>query len=93
MKQTIFDDSYAVGAHCDWISDRDGWTDSVVFCADGAVSVYAQGDEEHLHLTRLDLLVGDRVVSRSIRGKRYTKRGLITAAKRFAAEYRDGCAA
>ena len=51
----------------------------------GMVSVYSQGDEKSSAYTRLDIVINGRQFSRSIY-RRYTQRGLVVVAGRFAEE-------
>lgn len=68
------------------IMNMDGWHTGPVYTQHGIVHVYTQGDERHSKHTRLDIVWNGRTHSRSISGVRYTPRGLVTLAKRFAAE-------
>lgn len=70
-------------------NNESGWTDGEVVTPYGIVSVYAQGDKENWHLTRLDFAHKNRMYIRSFR-KRYTHRGIVTKANRFAQEIVEG---
>jgi hypothetical protein len=65
---------------------EDGWTEGVVPTRHGFVSVYAQGDAQYSHHTRLDFIWAGRWYQRNFCGKRYSHRGLVTVAVRFAKE-------
>jgi hypothetical protein len=65
---------------------EDGWTEGVVPTRYGFVSVYAQGDARFSPHTRLDFIWAGRWYQRSFHGKRYSHRGLVTIAVRFAQE-------
>jgi hypothetical protein len=87
--QTVFDDSMALQRPHSRISVGQpprGWTDGAVFTCHGIVLVYAQGDDEYTHHTRLDFVWQGRLYMRDFNGKRYSPRGLVTLADRFAAE-------
>jgi hypothetical protein len=66
-----------------------GYLEGSVITADGIVYVYSQGGvsdgNTESDATNLQIVVGGRLYSRSI-AKRYTQRGLVMVANRFAAE-------
>lgn len=64
---------------------KEGWTEGDVVTPFGIVSVYAQGDDIHSHITRLDFVFNGRLHLRTYR-KRYTVRGIKTKAYEFAKE-------
>lgn len=85
MKET--DDSMAVGkAGYSRVNGGKEWTDGEVATPWGFVVVYAQGDEQHYHHSRLDFIHRGRLYIRNFSGKRYTPRGLKTKAMQFARE-------
>ena len=57
-----------------------------VVTPNGIVGVYAQGGSHSHKYTRLDLAIGGRQYMREFDKQRLTPRGLVTAAKRFAAD-------
>ena len=58
--------------------------DSGVICTPyGMVDAMMQGDDEHFHLTRLDMVVDGRLVIWTWK-KRYSQRGAVTLANRMA---------
>jgi hypothetical protein len=85
MKTT--DDTYSIGKGFGRIQVRkEGWTDGVVVTEHGLVEVYAQGDAKEVHLTSLRFASAGQFHTRNFHGKRYSPRGLVTVAKRFAAD-------
>ena len=62
--------------------ERDGWTDGEIVTPWGIVSVYAQGDDEYTHHTRLDFVHGGRLHIRNFSGKRYTDSGRKSEGKK-----------
>jgi hypothetical protein len=76
--------------HTSWIRDYQGWTEGSIATEWGIVSVYSQGDDRFSHSTRMDIVHDGRCIARNIYGKRYSKRGLVTLAKRFAKEITQG---
>lgn len=87
-KVKVFDDSMAIGRGFGRVENRNGnaWTDGEVVTKHGIVSVYAQGDAESHYHTRLDFAWKGRLYMRNFPNKRYSKRGLVTLAVKFAAE-------
>ena len=67
-----------------------GWIDGEVVTPFGIVSVYAQGDDEHLFYTRLDFAHKGTLYVRKFDGKRYSPRGLVTKAYEFAKGIAEG---
>lgn len=65
---------------------KEGWTDGDVVTPSGIVGVYAQGDKENYHMTRLDFVFNGKWHIRCFHGKRYSPRGLVTKANQFASE-------
>lgn len=59
-----------------------GYESGTILLPEGVVSVLIQGDDEHLHLTRLDTVIDGRQVIRTWR-RRYTKRGVIKLARQL----------
>lgn len=87
-KPKVFDDemSAALGGSGRIHDDPGGWTDGDVLTFYGIVAVYTQGDDRYDRHTRLDFVWKGRLHIRNISNRRYTARGLVTLAKRFAAE-------
>lgn len=65
---------------------KEGWTDGEVLTPFGIVTVYAQGDAENVPHTRLDFVWNGRLYMRNFGDKRYSPRGIVTKAMKFAAE-------
>jgi len=90
----VIDDQVAVGNrpwnHLHERTEHGGWTEGTVVTQHGIVEVYAQGDEDHFHCSKLSIVKGGVRFDRQINGKRYTQRGLVTLAKKFANEVFDG---
>jgi hypothetical protein len=86
----IIDDKFSVGrgfSRIEIIKNASGDYDlGVVFTPHGIVSVYAQGDENYTHLTRIDIVREGTTYVRNFNGKRYSKRGISKVAKAFAKE-------
>lgn len=85
----VSDDSMSLQRPFSRLHDRKeygGWTEGEVVTRDGIVSVYAQGGDENDKHTRLDFALNGRLYMRHFQGKRYSHRGLVTIAARFAAE-------
>ena len=61
------------------------YLDGIVYTKHGIVSVYSQGDDRFTHSTFLCFAVNGRCYTRRI-NRRYSKRYLVTLAKRFADE-------
>jgi hypothetical protein len=61
------------------------WLDGEVITYHGIVSIYAQGDDEFRPSTQLTFVWKGRMHVKSY-NKRYTQRGIVTLAKRFANE-------
>lgn len=85
-KVKVFDQSLKVGHPWNQIYERDCWLDGCVVTEHSIVQVYSQGDDQHLYFTSLSLVKDGVWHDRNISGKRYTQRGLVTLAKRYAAE-------
>lgn len=83
------DYQFGLGAHITRFetitSEHGSYITGCVFTFHGAVWVYSQGDEKSFHHTALQFPKGNTVFVRNI-PKRFTKRGLVTQAKKFAAE-------
>ena len=91
MTKQIYDWGFSVrNRHVSWIRDMKGWTEGSIATEHGIVSVYSQGYNDNRDFTRLDLVHDGYCHCRSIKGKRYSHRGLITQAKRFASEIVGG---
>lgn len=88
MKNEPYEYQFSVKPHFTRINSMSGgqWLTGVVFTEHGAVYVYTQGGKSTRPSTTLSLLRGDKVIIRQI-PKRYSKRGLVTLAKRFAKEF------
>ena len=83
----MYDDSIGVGAgHSQVKFNPNGWTEGCVFTPHGIVSTYAQGDDTNVAHTRLDFVCAGKLYMRNFSGKRYSPRGIVTIAKRFAKE-------
>ncbi len=84
----VFDDTMAIGRSYGCTENRNdnAWTDGTVVTNHGIVSVYAQGGDESFHYTRLDFAWKGRLYMRNFKNKRYSRRGLVTIATKFAAE-------
>lgn len=87
-KPAVFDDSIGVGktGYNRTEERKEGWLDGEVATPWGFVVVYAQGDDKHTHVTRLDFIHNGRQYMRTYNGKRFTKRGVKTKAMQFARE-------
>lgn len=83
----IFDDSLKINK-CEGIISRNpkGWSEGDVLTPNGIVSVYAQGDSECDHLTRLRFIRNGRIYFRTFIGKKYSNKGIVTKAKQFVDE-------
>jgi hypothetical protein len=93
MADLIFDESMALDKRPSGsrISTHpNGWTDGAVSTVYGFVLVYAQGDAEHFHASRLDFIWHGRLYMRNFSKRRLSARGLVTAANRFAHEVVEG---
>lgn len=66
--------------------DHGNWVDGKVLTKHGIVTVYAQGDSLVEKLTTLDFIWKGFRHTRLFRDKRYSERGLVTQARRFADE-------
>ena len=55
----------------------------------GTVGIYTQGDDKNFHHTRLDFPHGKTCYVRTF-NKRYSERGIVTVAKKFAKEVLEG---
>jgi hypothetical protein len=66
-----------------------GYVEGCVLTPNGIVAVYSQGSEKDVPSTNLDFVWEGRLYSRTIK-RRYTQRGLVTVANRFADEIRGG---
>lgn len=64
-----------------------GYLEGCVLTEHGVVAVYSQGSETEAPSTNLDFVWEGRLYSRTIPA-RYTQRGLVTVANRFAEEMR-----
>jgi len=84
----VFNNNWSVGkyGYNQTQERKEGWLEGLVYTPQGFVRVYAQGDEKHYHITRLDFIREGRCYVRTFRGKRYTKRGVKTKAMQFAKE-------
>jgi|GEM_PF-2930169 len=83
----MYDDSISVGSvHSQVKLNPNGWTDGCVLTPHGIVYTYAQGDDTNVDHTRLDFVYAGRLYMRNFSGKRYSPRGIVTIAKRFAKE-------
>ena len=87
--ERYYDDSFAVGkgwggSHIE-LNKEYNYLDGDVITPQGIVLVYAQGDKEAFHASRLDFVWRGRYYVRNFE-KRYTPRGLVTKAKQFAKE-------
>ena len=85
----ISDESMSLQRPCSRLHDRKeygGWTEGDILTRDGIVSVYAQGGDGNEKHTRLDFALNGRLYMRHFHRKRYSHRGLVTIAARFAAE-------
>jgi hypothetical protein len=65
----------------------DGYFEGCVFTPNGIVNVYSQGGESETPSTNLDFVWEGRLHSRRI-PRRFTRRGLVTVANRYAEEIR-----
>lgn len=85
-KTTVSDHSFLMGRDTfNWSEVRpEGWTTGCIVTPHGIVRVYAQGDDEHCHTTSLTIVHDGRLHSRDFHGKRYSSRGIVTVAKKFA---------
>lgn len=63
----------------------DGYLEGCVITPHGIVAVYSQGSATETPSTNLTFVYGGRVYQRTI-PKRYTKRGLVTVANRYAGD-------
>jgi hypothetical protein len=63
----------------------DGYIEGSVLTPHGIVTGYAQGSDTESHHTSLSVIVNGRMYTRSW-PKRYSARGIVTLAARFAAE-------
>lgn len=84
-----FDDKMTVGKGFGRLSDHgtksgETYTDGSVVTPHGIVLAYSQGDADSFHHTRLDVVKNGTLYMKNIK-RRYSKRGLVTLAKRFAA--------
>lgn len=89
MADHIFDDSMKLDRRPSGsrVTEREeGWTEGVVSTVHGFVSVYAQGGEDSTYASRLDFIWRGRLYMRNYSKQRLSKRGLVTAADRFAHE-------
>lgn len=88
VKQTVFNDSIKVNKNGFSRTEerKEGWMDGEVATPWGFVSIYAQGDDTHSHVTRLDFIHNGRQYIRTFSGKRFTKHGVKTKAMQFAKE-------
>ena len=68
-----------------WTMVTGEWSEGEVVLPEGIVSAYMQGDDDHFHHTRLDFVAGGRLHIWSWK-KRYSKRGVVTLAKKMVAE-------
>lgn len=84
----IEDSSYALGKPSGGrlALNKGEWTDGPVATRHGFVVVYAQGDANSFHVSRLDFIWDGRLYIRSYQSQRLSPRGLVTAAARFAEE-------
>lgn len=64
-----------------------GYLEGCVFTPSGIVNVYSQGGDSEVPSTNLDFVWEGRLYSRRI-DKRYSRRGLVTVAHRYAEEIR-----
>lgn len=86
----MYEYGYSIGKGRGRVSERkEGWTEGDVVTPHGIVSVYAQGDDKNVFITRLDFAWKGRMHIRSFQGKRYSPRGIVTKAKAFAKEIVD----
>ena len=81
-----FDDSVSLGQRSmSLITDRpEGWTEGVVHTPAGTVQVYAQGSAQESYHTQLHFAWEGRLYTRNFPKRRFSQRGLVTAAHRFA---------
>lgn len=91
MKTKTFDESSSVlrprGGHIQSIKHGSGnYLTGYVVTEYGIVGIYAQGDAESFRLTILNFCLNGRNHHRTFRGKRYSRRGIVSVANRFAAE-------
>lgn len=84
MKDKIVDDSFSIGQGFNRVRENSsGWTSGVVVTPHGMVDAYAQGDDKHFHMTRLDFVWKGRVYVRTYHNKRYSPRAISSKAKKF----------
>lgn len=86
----VTDDSYAIGKQSHGYGifrHKSGYDDGHVLTPWGYVLVYAQGSATECHVTRLTFCHGGRAHSREFKGKRYSLRGMVTKAHKFAQEF------
>ena len=92
LKIKYQDDITSVGRGFSRIQDNDSkygnYITGEVITPECIVSIYSQGDKDSFAHTRLDIVKNGRLIMRSI-NKRYSKRGLVTLAKKFAKEIYD----
>lgn len=67
-------------------ADHGRWTEGTVVTQHGIVEVYAQGGDKYCHFSSVSIIKDGALFTRKIIGKRYTQRGLVTLANRFAGE-------
>lgn len=84
-----FDDKMTVGRGFGRLTDNgtksgETYTEGYVATPHGIVTAYSQGDADSFHHTRLDVVKDGILYMKNIK-RRYSKRGLVTLAKRFAA--------
>ena len=82
----IDDDVSILPHHANLETRKKGWDEGSVYVPQGIIEVYAQGDEDNFYCTMLRFVYNGRLHIRTIHGKRYSHRGIVTLAKRYAHE-------
>ena len=78
-----YKDSMKMGeSHARWNYGQKDWDEGEVVTKYGIISVYMQGDDDHFHHTRLDMVVDGRLHIWSFE-KRYTRRGAVMKANQM----------
>jgi hypothetical protein len=83
----IYEYHFSVKPHISRIYEMDGglWFHGFVMTEYGTVGIYVQGSEKYTPHTKLEFACGKTVYVRSF-NERYSKRRIVTLAKRFAKE-------
>ncbi len=83
----VFDDQMTIGnCPCNRMTEREDWTEGTVITKHGIVEVYTEGGEDVRGFTKVSVVHDGILRTRSVYDKRYTQRGLVTLANRYAEE-------